>query len=175
MEKATHVLTTISHHTRRTVIGQLAWFGLATSHTKFLFPFDHIGGMKMQDSPAVKIAVAHIDAWSRHNWDKTRELLAPNVHASVTSTMPGFGGSDFTGIDRYMELKMKAAKLIEPGSVHVIGTIGDESNALTLVTFRIGMGPDGAMVTMARACLYMLDENKKITEERDSFFVLSSE
>ena len=129
----------------------------------------------MQDSPAVKIAVANIDAWSRQNWDKTRELLAPNVHASVTSTMPGFGGSDFTGIDRCMELKMKAAKLIEPGSVHVIGTIGDESNALTLVTFRIGMGPDGAMVTMARACLYMLDENKKIKEERDSFFVLSSE
>jgi hypothetical protein len=30
------------------------------------------------------------------------------------------------------------------------------------------------MVTMARACLYLLDENKKIEEERDSFFVLSS-
>ena len=30
------------------------------------------------------------------------------------------------------------------------------------------------MVTMARSCLYLLDENKKIKEERDSFFVLSS-
>jgi hypothetical protein len=39
-----------------------------------------------------------------------------------------------------MELKVKAAELVEPGSVQVIRTIGDESNALTLVTFRIRMG-----------------------------------
>jgi hypothetical protein len=128
----------------------------------------------MQDSPAVKIALAHIDAWSRHDWDRTKELLASNVHASVTTTMPNLGGSEFTGIDKYMALKVKAAQLMEPGSVQVIGTIGDESNALTLVTFRIGLGLGGTMVTMARACLYLLDENKKIKEERDSFFVLSS-
>jgi hypothetical protein len=60
------------------------------------------------------------------------------------------------------------------GSVQVIGTIGDESDALILVTFRIGNGAGGTMVTMARACLYFLDENKKIKEERDSFFALSS-
>jgi SnoaL-like domain len=127
----------------------------------------------MQDLPAVKIALAHIDAWSGHDWDKTKELLAPNVHASVTSTMPNFSTAEFTGIDKYMELKVKAAQLVEPGSVQVIGTVGDESNALTLVTFRIGMGPGGTMVTMARACLLLLDENKKIKEERDAFFILS--
>ena len=75
----------------------------------------------MQDSPAVKIALAHIEAWSRHDWDKTKELLAPNVHASVTTTMPNSGGSEFAGIDNYMALKVKAAQLIEPGSVQVIG------------------------------------------------------
>jgi hypothetical protein len=160
--------------TRRAFIGQLAWCGLTTTHSEFLLAFDDIGGIKMQDSPAVTIALGHIDAWSHHDWDKTRELLAPNVHALVTTTMANLGGGEFTGIDKYMELKRKAAQLIEPGSVQVIGTIGDEINALTLVTFRIGMGPGGAMVTMARACLYMLDENKKIKEERDSFFVLSS-
>ncbi len=131
--------------------------------------------MKMQDSQAVKIALAHIDAWSHHDWDKTKELLAPNVHALVTSTMPNFGGGEITGIDNYMARKVKAAQLIEPGSVQVIGTIGDESNALTLVTFRIGMGPGGSMVTMARSCLYLLDEGKKIKEERDSFFLLSQQ
>jgi len=129
----------------------------------------------MQDSQAVKIALAHIDAWSHHDWDKTKELLAPNVHALVTSTMPNFGGGEITGIDNYMARKVKAAQLIEPGSVQVIGTIGDESNALTLVTFRIGMGPGGSMVTMARSCLYLLDEGKKIKEERDSFFLLSQQ
>jgi hypothetical protein len=174
MEQPANVLTAISLPTRRAMIGQLAWFGFTLSHSEFLLASDNIGGMKMQDSPAVEVALAHINAWSHHDWEKTKELLAPDVHASVTTTIPGLGGSEFTGIDKYMALKVKAAQLIEPDSVQVIGTIGDESNALTLVTFRIGMGPGGTMVTMARACLYMLDENKKIKEERDSFFVLSS-
>ena len=126
----------------------------------------------MEDSVAVKIALAHVDAWSRHDWIKTKEMLAENIRASVISTMPNFGGGEFTGIDTYMERKIKAAQLVEPGSVQVIGKVGDENNALTLVTFRIGMGPGGAMVTMARSSLYLLDENKKIKEERDSFFLL---
>jgi hypothetical protein len=48
--------------------------------------------------------------------DKTRELLAPNVHALVTSTQRDVGGNEFTGIDNYMERKIKAAQLVEPGS-----------------------------------------------------------
>jgi len=55
----------------------------------------------------------------------------------------------------------------------VLSTIGDESNALITVAFRIALGPGGAMVTMARACLYVLDENKKIKDEQDEFFLLS--
>lgn len=174
MDQLTHALAAVSLPTRRSIIGQLAWFGLTMGHSAFLLTVDDIGGIKMQDSPAVRIALAHIDAWSRHDWDKTKALLAPNVHAVVTTTIPNLGGSEFTGVDNYMTLKVKAAQLVEPGSIQVIGTIGDESNALTLVTFRIGLGPGGTMVTMARACLYLLDENKKIKEERDSFFVLSS-
>jgi len=127
----------------------------------------------MQESTAVSIALAHIDAWTHHDWDKTREMLAPNVHALVTSTNPQFRGGEFTGIDTYLERKTKAARLIEPGSVQVLSTIGDEVNALVLVTFRIGLGAGGSMVTMARSCLYALDENKKIKDERDAFFILS--
>lgn len=129
----------------------------------------------MQDSPAVKIALDHIDAWSRLDWDKTRALLAPNVHAVVTTTQPHLGGSEFTGIDAYMAKKMKAAPLIEPGSVRVVSAVGDESNALVLITMRIGLGPGGTMVTMVRACLCMLDEKRQIREERDQFFVLSQQ
>ena len=33
--------------------------------------------------------------------------------------------------------------------------------------------PGETMVTMARACPYSLDENKKIKEERNEFLVLS--
>lgn len=129
--------------------------------------------MKMQDSTAITIARAHINAWSHHDWDKTRELLAPNVHAVVTTTQPMKAIAELTGIDAYMEPKIKAAQLIEPGSVHEISAIGDESNALILVTMRIGLGPGGTMVTLARAILYLLDENKKIKEERDEYFILS--
>jgi len=133
-------------------------------------------GRTMQDSPAVKIALAHIDAWGNHDWNQTRALLAPDVHALVTTTdptFPNFGGSEFMGIDNYMARKIKAAQLIEPGSVQVLSAVGDESNALILITMRIGLGPGGTMVTMARACLSTLNENKKIKEERDQFFVLS--
>jgi len=129
--------------------------------------------VKIQDSPAVTIAIAHIVAWSNHDWVKTKELLAPSVHAVVASTVPKFVTAEFTGADRYMELKVPAAQLIEPGSLHVLSCVGDETNALTLVTFKIAMGPGGTMVTMARSCLYLIDENQKIQEERDQFFFLS--
>ncbi|HXZ04010.1 MAG TPA: nuclear transport factor 2 family protein [Ktedonobacteraceae bacterium] len=127
--------------------------------------------MKTQDSTAITIARAHIDAWSHHDWGKTREMLAPNVHALVTGTQRDT--VDFTGIDNYMERKKRGSLLVEPGSAQVISAIGDERNALILATMRIALGPGGSMVTMARACLYLLDENKKIKEERDEYFVLS--
>ena len=127
--------------------------------------------MTQQDAPAVAVARAHIEAWSHHDWAKTRELLAANVHAVVTGTQRDT--AEFTGIDNYMERKKKGAQLVEPGSAQVISVIGDERNALILATMRIALGLGGSMVTMARAILYLLDENKKIKEERDEYFVLS--
>lgn len=59
----------------------------------------------MQDSPAVITALAHIEAWSRQDWDTTRALLAPEVHALVTTTQAKFGGSELTGVDEYMARK----------------------------------------------------------------------
>jgi hypothetical protein len=81
--------------------------------------------------------------------------------------------TEFTGIDNYMERKKKGAQLVEPGSAEVISAIGDERNALITITMRIGLGPGGTMVTLARACLYLMDENRKIKEERDEYFILS--
>lgn len=127
----------------------------------------------MAESLAITVARAHIDAWSHHDWEKTRKLLAPNVHAVVTTTQPMRATAELTGIDAYMVPKIRASQLIEPGSVHEISAIGDEHNALILVTLRIGLGPGGTMVTMVRAILYLLDENKKIQEERDEYFVFS--
>ena len=131
--------------------------------------------MKTQASTALSVARAHIDAWSHHDWGRTRELLAPDVHASVTSTQATFGAAELTGVNAYMEPKIKAARLIEPGSVREIAAFGDEHNAAILVTFRIGLGPGGTMVTMARSCLYLVDSNGRIKEERDAFYVVPQE
>jgi hypothetical protein len=130
----------------------------------------------MKESRAVAVALAHIEAWSRHDWDTTRALLALDVRALVASTQPQFGGgggSEFTGVDNYMARKKKGAELVEPGSVEVLSAIGDETGAVVTVTFRIRVGPGATMVTMARACVYAIDDNKKIKEERDVFFVLA--
>ena len=129
--------------------------------------------MNMQDSVAVTIARTHINAWSHQDWEKTRDLVAPNVHVAATSTQPMLPSGEASGIDKYMERLIQTVQVIEPGSVQVISAIGDESNALVLETLRIGLGPGGTMVTLARASLYLLDENKKIIEERDEFCILS--
>lgn len=129
--------------------------------------------MNRPDATAITIARAHRRAWSHHDWEKTRELLAPDVHAVGTTTQPMKASAAVTGIDASMESKIKAAQLIEPGSVQEISAIGDDRNALILVTMRIAPGSGGTMVTMARALLYLLDENKKSKEERDAYSLLS--
>jgi hypothetical protein len=94
----------------------------------------------MKDAPAVTVALAHIAAWSGHDWAKTRELLAPDVHATVTTTEHSVD-AELTGIDSYMDPKTRAARLVKPGSVQVLSAIGDERSALVTVTFEIGLGP----------------------------------
>jgi hypothetical protein len=91
--------------------------------------------MTQQDAPALAIARTHIEAWSHHDWEKTRALLAPTVHAVVTTTQPMKATAELTGIDAYMEPKIKAAQLIESGSVQVISTIGDEKNGMNTSFF----------------------------------------
>jgi hypothetical protein len=126
-----------------------------------------------QEPTAVTIARAHIDAWSHNDWDKIKELVAPNVHVAATSTQAALPAGEASGIDNYMERLIQTVQIIEPGSVNIISAIGDENNALVQETLKIALGPGGAMVTLVRASLYLLDENKQIIEERDQFSVLS--
>ena len=127
----------------------------------------------METSTAVEIALRHIDAWTSHDWTMTREMLCEDVHALVMNTQPGFARTvEFTGIEDYMVRKVKAAQMIDPGSLEVVSTYGDATSALVMVTFKIAMGPGGSMVTMARSCLYTIDSNYKIKEERDGFLLL---
>jgi SnoaL-like domain len=126
-----------------------------------------------QDSPAVALALAHVDAWSNHDWDKAREMLAPDVHVTATSTQSLMNPTDVTGIDDYMDGLIKFAQTVEPGSAHVIASIGDERNSLMLLTVKAALGPDAAKVTLPSARLTLFDESNKIKKQQVIFFPLS--
>jgi len=127
---------------------------------------------KSKDSPAVIAALSHIEAWSNHQWDKARKLLAPDVHVIAMTTQPNLPTTDLTGIDAYMEGLKKFAEPIEKGSAHVLSSIGDENNALITLTVKVALGP-GPLITLPGSRLYLFDENKKLKSERIVFFALS--
>jgi hypothetical protein len=72
-----------------------------------------------------------------------------------------------------MDGLIKFAQTVEPGSAHVIASVGDERSSLILLTVRGGFGSDGVEVTLPTARLAMWDENQKLKQERAIFFVLS--
>ena len=124
-----------------------------------------------QLAPAVSVALAHIEAWSNHDFEAAREALAPEVRVSVTSTMEHMPTTDTIGADEYMFGLIAFAEAIVPGSARIDGTLGDERNALVLVTVKTGGPPMGAM-TLAAARLYLLDDNNKIKSEQVIFYAV---
>jgi SnoaL-like domain len=125
-----------------------------------------------QESAAVALARAHAEAWSNHDWDMARKMLAPDVHVTVTTTQSIMNPTDTTGIDDYMDGLIKFAEPIEPGSARVIASVGNERNSLILLTVRTALGPDGEKVTLPAARLALFDENQKLQQEQVIFFVV---
>jgi hypothetical protein len=129
--------------------------------------------MAQTNSPAVALARAHAEAWSHHDWDAARKMLAPNVHVTTMTTQPGLPATDVTGIDAYMEGLTKFAQAIEPGSFRLIGSVGDEHNSLILHTVRVAFSPGGPQVTLPGARLALFDENNQLKAEQVIFFALA--
>lgn len=125
-----------------------------------------------EQSPAVAVARAHIEAWSHHDWEKARRSLAPDVHVTVATTVAGWPPTDLTGVAPYMEGLRKFAEAVVPGSARINASLGDEHNALIMVTVRGAFGPGGTMVTLPAARLYLLDDNQKIKVEQVVFFAV---
>jgi hypothetical protein len=123
----------------------------------------------LQDSPAVAVARAHAEAWSNHDWDRAREGLATDVHVTATTTQPIIPAADLTGIDDYMQGLIEFAQAVVPGSARVIASVGDERNALLMLTVEADFG--AGKVTLPAARLYLLDENAKIKVEQVVFYV----
>jgi len=129
--------------------------------------------MAQTDSVAIAMARAHAEAWSHHDWDTARKMLAPNIHVTTMTTQPGLPATDVTGIDAYMEGLIKFAQAIEPGSFRLIGSVGDQHNSLILHTVRVTFSPDGPQVTLPGARLALFDENNQLQTEQVVFFALA--
>jgi hypothetical protein len=123
-----------------------------------------------QASPAVAIARAHIDAWSNHDFDAARHILAADVHVTTTTTQPIMKDVDTVGVEDYMTGLKEFAQTVVPGSARVIASVGDDRNALLLVTVQAVFGPDAAKVTVKAARLYLLDDTDKIQSEQVIFY-----
>jgi hypothetical protein len=121
-----------------------------------------------QTSPAVDIARAHAEAWSNHDWDTARAGLAADVHVTATTTQPIMAPTDLTGIDNYMHGLKEFAQAVVPGSARVIASVGDERNALLMLTVEADFG--AGKMTLPAARLYLLDEDNKIKVEQVVFY-----
>jgi|ERR687887_294147 hypothetical protein len=55
-----------------------------------------------QVSAAVSPATAHCEAWSNHDWDAARRMLADDVKVTATTTRPIMPETNLTGADAYM-------------------------------------------------------------------------
>jgi hypothetical protein len=128
--------------------------------------------MPVVDSPAVAIARAHTEAWSNHDWAKARARLAADVHVTVTTTQATMPVTDLTGVDDYMRGLIEFAQALVPGSARVIASVGDELNALLMLTVEADFG--GGPVTLTAARLYLVDEDDKIKAEQVVFYTASN-
>lgn len=117
---------------------------------------------------AVAVARANVEAWSNHDFDTARGGLAPDVRATVTTTQPTPPATDLTGADDFMVGLTQFARAVVPGSLRILASVGDQRNALLLVTVEADLG-DGT-VTLPSARLYLLDEHDKIKTEHVIFY-----
>ena len=120
------------------------------------------------DSPAVAVARAHVEAWSNHDFNTARDCLAADVTVTSTTTQPIMKDVNLAGIDDYMTGLTQFARGVVPGSAHIIASVGDERNALLMLTVEADLGAGKATLPGAR--LYLLDENNKIKAEQVIFY-----
>jgi len=72
-----------------------------------------------------------------------------------------------------MEGLITFAQAIEPGSLRVIGSIGDAHNSFILYSGQVVLSPDGPRVAPTRARLALFDEHDQLKAEQVVFFALA--
>jgi ketosteroid isomerase-like protein len=122
------------------------------------------------ESPALRVARAHVEAWSEKDWDTARSLLSPDVHVTATHAGPYPPPTDLTGADDYMKGLAAFAEPIVAGSVRELAGVGDDRNALITLDLQAAFDPSGPAVAAPCARLYLV-ENGKIKTEQVVFYV----
>jgi ketosteroid isomerase-like protein len=56
-----------------------------------------------QNSAAVAAARAHVEAWSKRDYEAARAALADDVWVTVIAADPNFPKTDLKGVDAYMQ------------------------------------------------------------------------
>ena len=125
-----------------------------------------------QQSTAVAIARAHIEAWSNHDFDAARSALAPDVRVTAVTTQPVMPPTDLTGADDYMTGLTQFARGVVPGSLNILAATGDDHNALLMLTVQAVFGAGAPTMTLPAARLYLLDETGKIKSEQVIFYAV---
>jgi hypothetical protein len=82
---------------------------------------------------------------------------------------PGVPDTNSAGIDAYMRGLKAFAQAVVAGSAREIASLGDERNALLMLTVEADLG--GGKVTLPAARLYLLDEADEIKVEQVVFLV----
>lgn len=131
------------------------------------------------DAPAVKIARAHVEAWTNHDFHTARADLTPNVKFTITTTQPHPQTVELNGENDYMKGLAASAQYAVPGSLHITASTGDERNAMLMLTylvdFRSGKadyGPDAkGEWTLSATRLYRLDDKAKIEAEHVTYYM----
>jgi hypothetical protein len=122
----------------------------------------------LHETPAVAIARGHVEAWSNHDFDTARAGLAPDVRVTAITSQPMPPATDLTGADNYMIGLTQFAQAVVPGSLQVIASVGDERNALLMLTVEVDFG--AGKTTLPGARLYLLDDDQKIKKEHVVFY-----
>jgi hypothetical protein len=121
-----------------------------------------------QESPAVTVALAHVEAWTNHDFDGARRGLAQDVTIRALTTQPIMPEVNLTGVEDYMRGLIQFAEGVVPGSARIAATTGDERNALIMLTVEAELG--SGKVTLPAARLYRLDDDNRIQTEQVVFY-----
>ena len=115
-------------------------------------------------SKAVAIAMKHVEAFSNHEYETARSLLAEDVHFILITSIPGFPNPvEGNGVEEFMK-RLTSRNMLIPGSLQVLHSIGDDHQAFITVSVKGTLSTQEPMTLLA-ARHYVIDENEKITNE----------